>query len=183
MVQLEEMDASQEECSRQQSFQFVDVIAGPTGKPRAAQRRVVRSNAARYQWSQTKSHQKTTANSSKKTTKTATNVTRAEDEPDNALKKFQVTRSTLLDQSASLSSIMLSLPGEDDCNLLKFSISFPPLFHQVILIPHRLRYYSPLSASTPPQRRREPSCCQMGAAGTFQPNSLPDMDEMRRYPP
>lgn len=122
MAQLEELETPQEETGTQQSFLFVDVIAGPTGKTKAAQRRVVRSNAARYQWSQTKSNpsnSKATAKSNKKPIRNSPASAKNSEAASNAL---QVTGSrTLLDQSAPLSSVWLSLPGEDDCDLLKFS--------------------------------------------------------------
>jgi len=184
MAQLEEMEAPQEGSSGEpRYFQFVDVIAGPTVKTKADQRRVVRSNAARYQWSQTKSNSKTATKASKKTTKKATNTVSRGYELENVSKELQVTRLTLLDKSASLSTAMLSLPGEDDCNLLKFSMYVSLPFHQLFLIPYRLRHHSPLSPPTPPQRHREPSRHKMGPARSFQPNSLPNMDEMRCYPP
>jgi hypothetical protein len=181
MAQLEEMETLQEESS-EQHFQFVDVIAGSTGKTKAAQRRVVRSNAARYQWSQTKSNSKATTKPISKTARKPKDTASAKDE--NVLKAHQVTGSqTLLDQSASLSKVWLSLPGEDDCDLLKFSKPHLPPLPSILLNTHRLRHHSPRSPPTPPQRRREPSRCQMDPTRLFQSNSLPDMDEMWRHSP
>lgn len=117
MARLQEIEAEVEGVATQQrAFSFLEVTAEPGDKAKAAQRRAVRSNAAKHRWNQIKSKSGTLGG---KVTSTLKNE-KGEDTA--SRRRAKVTGyPPLLGAQAALASVLPSLPKPEHGELMKLS--------------------------------------------------------------